>query len=77
MAATVIQRIEKDFYLNELFRRRIPLCFRFNRQEYTMMAAKDPNGRLCLQANRPVTGLRSVSRMDLLFDFLVQHFSLQ
>jgi hypothetical protein len=74
MAATVIQRIEKDFYLNELFRHRIPLCFRFNRQEYTMMAAKDPNGRLCLQSNRPVTGLRPGSRMDLLFDFLGQLF---
>ncbi|MDR0585553.1 MAG: PilZ domain-containing protein [Treponema sp.] len=69
MAKIVIQRIEKDFYLNELFDRRIPLRFRFNRQEYTLMVVNNWKGRLCLQANRPVTGLRPGGRLDLLFDF--------
>jgi hypothetical protein len=69
MAATVIERAKKDFYLKELLEHRIPLRFRFNGQEYTLTVVHDPKGQVCLQADRPVTGLRPGSRMELLFDF--------
>lgn len=69
MAKTLIQRIEKEFYLKGLFDRRLPLSLRFKGEQYTLLVVSNLKGRLCLQANRPVKGLRSGSRMDLLFDF--------
>jgi hypothetical protein len=68
LAATVIQGVEKDFYLKESYDGGTPLSFRFNRQEYTLKMAKDPQGPLCLQADRPVAGLEPGSRIDVLFE---------
>ena len=68
MAATVIQGVEKDFYLKESYDSGIPLSFRFNREAYTLKVAHSPAGPLCLEADRPVAGLAPGSRMELLFE---------
>ena len=68
MAETVIEGIEKDFYLKESYDGGTPLSFRHNRQGYVLKVASNPDGPLILQADRPVAGLKPGSRMELLFE---------
>jgi hypothetical protein len=67
--ATPIKRIEKDFLLKVLYDEQIPIMYLKNRTEYVLLVEKPTKGQMFLKADRPVEGLRSRKKLDLMFDY--------
>jgi hypothetical protein len=67
--ATPIKRIEKDFLLKVLYDEQIPIMYLKNRTEYVLMVEKPTKGQMFLKADRPVEGLRTRKKLDLMFDY--------
>jgi len=73
--ATPIKRIEKDFLLKVLFDEQIPIMLRFGRAEYVVTVNETPKRDLKLICNESISGLRSGSRLELMFDYRSQTIS--
>jgi hypothetical protein len=68
--ATPIKRIEKDFLLKVLYDEQLPIIYLKNQTEYILTLEKPSKGQLFLKANRPIPGLKTRKKMDLIFDYL-------
>jgi hypothetical protein len=67
--ATPIKRIEKDFLLKVLYDEQIPVMYLRDRTEYILILDKPAKGELVFKADRPISKIRSRSKLDLLFDY--------
>jgi predicted RNA-binding protein Jag len=68
--AKPITRIEKDFLLKALYDEKIPIIFLHNRSEYILaLEKKSTKNEMFLKANRPIPGLKTRSRIELVFDY--------
>jgi hypothetical protein len=67
--ATPIKRIEKDFLLKALYDEKIPIMYLYNRSEYILVSEKPTKTDMFLKADRPIPGLKSRTRMELIFDY--------
>jgi hypothetical protein len=76
--ATPIKRIEKDFLLKVLYDEQIPLMYLRNRTEYILHVekpSKPSKTEITFKADRPVAGLKSKKKLDLIFDYRGQIIS--
>lgn len=55
--AIAISRIEKDWFLEEMYSKQIPIIHLRNRTEYTLLLEKSAKEQMYLISERPITGL--------------------
>jgi hypothetical protein len=73
--ATPIKRIEKEFFLKVLYDEKIPLVYLRDQTEYFLTLQAPVKTDLILKIDRSVSGLKSRSKMELMFDFRGQIIS--
>ena len=67
--ATPIKRIEKDFLLKVLYDEQIPVMYLRDRTEYILILDKPAKGELVFKADRPISKIKTRSKLDLMFDY--------
>jgi hypothetical protein len=67
--ATPIKRIEKDFLLKVLYDEQIPIMYLRDRTEYILILNKPAKGELVFKADRPISKIKTRSKLDLMFDY--------
>ena len=67
--ATPIKRIEKEFLLKVLYDDQIPVMHIKGQTQYIFMVEKPTKGQMFFKADRPVEGLKSRKKLDLMFDY--------
>lgn len=67
--ATPIKRIEKDFLLKALYDEKIPMMYLHSRSEYILISEKPTKTEMFLKADRPIPGLKSRAKLELIFDY--------
>jgi hypothetical protein len=67
--ATPIKRIEKDFLLKVLYDEQIPVMYLKAKTQYILVVEKPTKGQMFFRANRPIEGIRSRKKLDLMFDY--------
>ena len=70
--ATPIKRIEKDFLLKVLYDDQIPIMYLKGQSHFILILEKPAKGEMSFKANRPVDGLRTRKKLDLMFDYCGQ-----
>ena len=73
--ATPIKRIEKEFLLKVLFDDKIPIMYLRDRSEFIFTMVKSDKDGISFKSNRPVTGLKTRKKIDLIFDYRGQVIS--
>jgi hypothetical protein len=73
--ATPIRRIEKEFFLKELYDRKIPLVYLQDQKKYYLTLENTAKTQLVLKPENPIPGLKPRTRMELMFDFQGQVLS--
>jgi hypothetical protein len=73
--ATQIRRIEKEFFLKELYDKKIPLVYLRDQKKYSFTLENTAKTELVLKPENPITGLKPRTRMELMFDFQGQVLS--
>jgi hypothetical protein len=67
--ATPIKRIEKEFLFKVLYDEQIPIIYPWDRSEYILKLERPVKQEMFFKTGRPVVGLRTGKRMDLMFDY--------
>jgi len=67
--ATPIKRIEKDFLIKVLYDEQIPVMYLKAKTQYILMVEKPTKGQIFFKADRPIEGLKTRKKIDLLFDY--------
>jgi hypothetical protein len=67
--STPIKRIEKDFLLKVLHDEQLPILYFRNRTEYVLILENSANGQLFLKADKPITGAKTLKKIDLMFNY--------
>jgi len=67
--ATPIKRIEKDFLIKVLHDEQIPIMYIKAKTQYILIVEKSTKGQIFFKADRPIEGLKTRKRIDLLFDY--------
>ena len=67
--ATPIKRIEKDFLLKILYDEQIPVMYLQAKTQYILIVEKPTKGQLFFKSDRPIEGLKTRKKIDLLFDY--------
>jgi hypothetical protein len=75
--ATLIKRIEKDFFLKVVYDEKIPIVYVKNQIEYTLLLEKPTKAEMYFKANRVIPGLQVKDQMDVTFVFWHQVISFQ
>ncbi len=70
--ATPIKRIEKDFLLKVLQDEKIPMMCLHNQSEYILVLEKSTRTDIFLRADRPIPGLKSRAKVELIFEYRSQ-----
>jgi hypothetical protein len=70
--ATLVGRIEREFYLKELYDKRLPIIFIKDRVEYVLTLEKPVGEELVLRASGPIKKLKITSKLPLLFNYREQ-----
>ena len=67
--ATPIKRIEKDFLIKILYDEQIPIMYLKSKTQYVLTVEKPTKGQIYFKADRPIEGLKTRKKIDLLFDY--------
>jgi hypothetical protein len=67
--ATPIKRIEKEFLLKVIYDEQIPIIYHWDRSDYVLKLERPAKKELFLRLDRPVVGLKTGKKMDLMFDY--------
>jgi hypothetical protein len=67
--ATPIKRIEKDFLLKALYDEQIPVMYLKTKTQYILIVEKPTKGKMFFKADRPIEGIKSRKKLDLMFDY--------
>jgi hypothetical protein len=67
--STPIKRIEKDFLLKALYDEQIPVMYLNDRTQYILYMDKPAKSEVYFRSDRPIAGLKSRKKLDLMFDY--------
>jgi c-di-GMP-binding flagellar brake protein YcgR len=67
--ATPVGRIEKEFLLNELFEKKIPILYIKDRTEYILTFEQQPTEELVLRPDRSMGKIKNNTKLNLLFEY--------
>jgi len=67
--ATPIKRIEKDFLIKVLYDEQIPVMYIKSKTQYVLTVEKPTKGQMFFKSDRPIEGIKSHKKLDLMFDY--------
>jgi hypothetical protein len=67
--ATLVKRVEKDFFLKVLYDDQLPIVFLYNHTEYVLRVERPAKKEILLQADRRIPGLKPRKKMNLMFQY--------
>ncbi|MDR3124114.1 MAG: PilZ domain-containing protein [Treponema sp.] len=67
--ATPIKRIEKDFFLKELYDEQLPVIFLHNRTEYVLRVERPVKDTVSFLSDRPIPGIKRRQKINLIFEY--------